>query len=514
MITTKKKGAARQQAGTTPNSNGITNKTASINQPSSVAGNSSTSFDQKAFRAERLANEVLAAWCEYGADCCYLSPEKFPTNRHQKIAEIVLEATTSGERGWAEICTKFLHDEQLRQSFITAVQEQPVPTTPIGAKRLTDELRRFHLEKERIDIAQRITAKIDAGEDCGPELEELNKLTEQSEPETLSGLLVEREFKFSVRPEKPEPLIQLNNQPLCTRGNITNIQAPPKAGKSAVVDAILAASLNGIKQGCDTLGFVAQNPNGHALIHFDTEQSRYDADSLVRRCMRRANISDPPAWFYSYSVADLEIETRKSAMHHEVRSKIKEHDGIFAVVIDGIGDLCKDPNDSVEAFNLVHELVTLSIQYDCTIITVLHENPGSESGKTRGHLGSHIERKAETNLRLAKSKDGITTIWADKARHCHLPKELGSCFTWNTEKNMHTSCGTAIEMKRAADFEKMKTDAELSFGDAEGMIPKELTAAIMESLTLKERAAKGRMSRWCKYKIIRKASTGKYYINQ
>jgi hypothetical protein len=34
------------------------------------------------------------------------------------------------------------------------------------------------------------------------------------------------------------------------------------------------------------------------------------------------------------------------------------------------------------------------------IVGVIHFNPGGE--KTRGHLGSQLERKAETNLRLDK----------------------------------------------------------------------------------------------------------------
>ena len=36
----------------------------------------------------------------------------------------------------------------------------------------------------------------------------------------------------------------------------------------------------------------------------------------------------------------------------------------------------------------------LAIEYDCVFMTVLHENPNSDFGKTRGHLGSQLSRKA------------------------------------------------------------------------------------------------------------------------
>jgi RecA-family ATPase len=182
------------------------------------------------------------------------------------------------------------------------------------------------------------------------------------------------------------------------------------------------------------------------------------------------------------------------------------------VFIDGVGDLAADPNDTAEAFELVQELHTLAITHECVIITVLHENPGSETGKTRGHLGSQIERKAETNLRLAKDKDGVTTMWAEKARHCYLPKEQGPCFSWNDQEQMHTSCGTAGEIKTAANRAKMEEEAELAF-DGEGLIRHtELMAAIGKALDLKEGAQKTRIKKWAAEGVIQKDKSGNYRL--
>jgi hypothetical protein len=330
--------------------------------------------------------------------------------------------------------------------------------------------------------------------------------------EKIQHLLADRAFNHAERPEKPTPLFSLLSVPICTAGNISNVQAPAKAGKSAALESMMASVIKPVWQDADTLSFKAENPDEKALIHFDTEQSRFDADSLIRRAMRRADIEEPPAWFYSYSLADLSIPERRECLRYSMQTAGAKHGGIFAVMIDGIGDLCADPNDSEESFALVAELHTLAIQHDCTIITVLHENPGSEAGKTRGHLGSQLERKAETNLRLAKDKDGITTIWSERARHGHLPKEQGTCFAWSAEHKMHRSCGNAQEIKQAATLDKMETEAHKVLFGKDAMSYTDLVAEIMECLFIKDRAAKDRIKTWLQGKIITKSTTGKHSL--
>ena len=298
---------------------------------------------------------------------------------------------------------------------------------------------------------------------------------------------------------------------LCTEGNLTNIQAPPKAGKTAVMESMIAAVLNGNRQGPDTLGFSAENPKGHALIHIDTEQSQYDHDALIRRAMRRAKVDAPPPWLSSFALVDLAVNDRRKAVSMLMERSQRDHGGVFAVMIDGIGDLCFDPNDSAEAFDLVNHLHSLAVTHCTTVCTVLHENPGSETGKTRGHLGSQLERKAETNLRLAKDKDGVTVIWAEKARHLYLPRDHGACFAWNDQAQMHTSCGSAGEIKSAATRGKMLGEADAALG-GESRNYSALVAAIQDALALGERSAKGRIKTWLAEGIIRKDATGNFHL--
>ena len=331
-----------------------------------------------------------------------------------------------------------------------------------------------------------------------------------SKPDLLSP----RCFNWQIVPEKPLPVLKLGDKTIATVGNLFNVQALPKAGKSAAVAAMIAAPIAANRIGPDTLGFSAENPEGKALIHFDTEQSTYDHDQLIRRALKRAWATEPPPWLMSYCVTDLDIGQRKQALRDAVDKATAEHGGVFAILIDGIADFCISPNDDAEAFALVGNLHAMAMQLGCAIGTVLHENPGGgESGKTRGHLGSQLERKVETNLRLAKDADGITSLWAERARHCHLPKEQATCFQWSDEVGMHVSCGTAGEIRSAANRGKMEGDADRVFGSADALTYTDLAEAIADAFTLQPRASKDRIKKWAAEGIITKQSDGRYRIS-
>jgi hypothetical protein len=464
--------------------------------------------------AEDAARSLIRSWIECGHHAVsHFPPDRFPTRQLAEVAEAVAWSSSRGIRGMADTLAECFADapDHLRAAFLEC-GETFYPPAPDHCGQLVRVLGEFHREKRRREIADRIRQAIEADEEVGGLLAELRDIENESASGSIGDMLAARSFNFEMQPEKPVPIFRLAERPLCTAGNITNIQAPPKAGKSAVVDAMLAAVFAGNRQGPDTLNFSAENPEGLALLHLDTEQSRYDADALVRRAIRRAGIAEPPEWFHSFSLADLGVRERRDALRHVMDEAAQTHGGVFAVMVDGIGDLCADPNDSEEAFDLVHEMHALAIRHACAIVSVLHENPGSESGKTRGHLGSQLERKAETNLRLAKGADGVTTVWAEKARHLYLPKESGPCFAWSDEHKMHVSVGTAGEIRQAANREKMEAEADAAFGGEAALSYSTLSVAIMDALQCSERTAKGRIKTWLAEGITRKDPAGHHHL--
>jgi hypothetical protein len=324
------------------------------------------------------------------------------------------------------------------------------------------------------------------------------------------SMLNARRFDHANPPLKPDPHLTLSGNTLATSGNLMNIQAAAKAGKSAVVGAVIASMMDD-SGFTDCFGFESKNTDEKAVLHFDTEQSRYDAHWLISRTIERANKISPPSWLYSYSMADMDIPERKAAIQIAIDGAEEACGGVFAIFIDGIADLLNDPNDAESSFALIAEMQKLAIEKDCVIITVLHENPSSDSGKTRGHLGSQLERKAETNLRLSKCKDGITTIFADRSRHCFIPKSNGSCFEWNEELEMHVSSDDQAKRRADDKLKNAKDEAEIVL-TGKRMTHKKLTEAIMKTIGCKERTAKQRISNWRKLGIVAVDCKSNYYL--
>jgi hypothetical protein len=456
--------------------------------------------------AERAGRQLIHSWILHRPkQLNHFEPDHFPTGVLQQVACGVLHGMNSeGVRDLAGLMAYFSDaPEAIKAEMLECTQDfAPLPS---DCAFLQSKLAAYHQAFELELESRKLTEALASGSPTSETIQRLAEIDAGTHNAGAATQLESRAFDFDVIPPRPIPIMTLQGKPLCTAGNLTNIQAPAKAGKSAALESQMAAVISGNRQDIDTLGFAAENPQGFALIHIDTEQSRFDHDALVRRAVRRAKVDRTPAWFHSYSLADLNIRERRQALHYAMREGREAHGGVFAVMIDGIGDLCADPNDSAEAFALVAELHTAAITYGCAIITVLHENPGgSEIGKTRGHLGSQVERKAETNLRLAKDVAGVTTMWAEKARHCYLPKSEGPCFAWNDQAMMHTSCGSAREIKSAELREKMLTGAEQVFSEEDWLSYTDLVAGIMDKLKLKERAAKNRVTSWSAEGVIEK----------
>jgi hypothetical protein len=127
-----------------------------------------------------------------------------------------------------------------------------------------------------------------------------------------------------------------------------------------------------------------------------------------------------------------------------------------------VADIGDDPTDPAEAFAIVARLVKLSVDCHAPVILVLHENPAmpGAGGKTRGHLGSHLERKAETNLRVVKDEENISVIYSERSRNAAIPKHLGPRFVWSDELRMHVSTEASADARGRKEREVL--DLELS----------------------------------------------------
>ncbi|MGV3663892.1 MAG: AAA family ATPase [Prosthecobacter sp.] len=307
-------------------------------------------------------------------------------------------------------------------------------------------------------------------------------------------------------------LYKLKSHHIATPGNLVVLSGPPKGGKSAIISGMLASTLVNASDGNpqrDTLGFFADMSEGGAVLCFDTEQSQYDSWQRLERVARRAEAGKRtlPPWFQMYSVVGLGYEERRCIIESSIKQAVQDHKSIHSIFIDGVADLCRDPNDSVESFALVATLVQWATHHNCTVVCVIHENPPSKlssSGKTRGHLGSELERKAESNLRIEKDRDGCSILYGERCRSAFVAKAEGLRFGWSSESNMHTTDKTDGETaKEERKLGKHRPDVDAVFStSASSFRYNELETAIQEKLGGSVRTAQRRIKEWLRLGIV------------
>ena len=143
-------------------------------------------------------------------------------------------------------------------------------------------------------------------------------------------------------------------------------------------------------------------------------------------------------------------------------------------------------------------------------------NPGSDF-KTRGHLGSQLERKSETNLRLEKDDDEISVIWADKNRRAPIPKKSAPCFQWDDGAGMHVSVQnpseTKAEAKSDAKRAAMRQEAETVFADGKDSFRyTDLISKMEASFAMSKIGARAKLKRWKLSQIVTVQPSGLYTL--
>ena len=270
----------------------------------------------------------------------------------------------------------------------------------------------------------KLQAAMDKGEDASEFVSEFAKIETSG---AGNQNLLTRAYALGFNPDEIPPAdenwMSIGDIPIAARGNLTAIQGKSKVGKFAVVAAVLGAARRGeYASQADCLCIQWKGEATGAIIHLDTEQSRADWHSLVNRSIMRSGQPEVSERLVSLPLVMFARSERLEILRGCLEKERAEKGKIDAVIIDGIADLCISPNDEAEALELVSQLHALSQKYNCPIYCILHENPGTDQGKTRGHLGSELNRKAFANIRIDKDGGGVSTIYGTDMRKRDLRK--------------------------------------------------------------------------------------------
>lgn len=314
----------------------------------------------------------------------------------------------------------------------------------------------------------------------------------------LRKILDSRRFNPDRKPKEAKAVYSIGSVEASTPGNITGIYSGIKSGKTAFVHATMASSF--AVAGADTFTITSSNPHGHAVLHFDTEQSEFDHWNGIERMVRRAG-APKPDWLISCYLTGISARDSFAVIKQGLADEAKKRGAVHSAFIDGVADLVRDVNDAEECNALVAELHGLAIAYHCPIICVLHFNPGSE--KSRGHLGSQLERKAETNLVLSKEGE-VTSIYSERQRRAPILKGQGPKFKWSDEHQMHVTCSDDLAARDSAKITRLRMERDDAFGERKGMRYSDLRTAIKDGLMVSLPTAERRITEFHQHGLIQK----------
>ncbi|MBR2325757.1 MAG: AAA family ATPase [Alistipes sp.] len=187
-----------------------------------------------------------------------------------------------------------------------------------------------------------------------------------------------------------KPIIEHKGMMVASLGNISAVVGAAKSKKTFLCSALVGGLLA-------EKGDFGITPRFVKVLWVDTEQSELHARRVVERIHRLAGWSDKNNSGLLRTLTLREVEPKQRA---EILYMAIELYRPHLVVVDGISDLMYNTNDIEESDRIVGQLMALSTDFNCHILCVLHTNPNSD--KARGHIGSTLQRKAETVIFVHK----------------------------------------------------------------------------------------------------------------
>jgi len=320
------------------------------------------------------------------------------------------------------------------------------------------------------------------------------------------------EIDYDNPPDASKSVVAVNGVPLGTQDNLFCITGGEGTGKSNYVAAILAGTLGTERLPAEkTLGLeITPNPNGLAVLHYDTEQSEAQLHKNLGKTLQRASLKTVPEFYHSLYLASLSRKDRLKLIRESMDLFHHKHGGIHLVVIDGIADLIRSANDETESIAIVDELYRLAGIYNTCIICVLHFVPNGI--KLRGHIGSELQRKAAGILSIEKDDNPeYSVVKALKVRDgspLDVPMML---FGWDKAEDMHVYRGE----KSKEDKEKRKTDELIgvireAFRNSFKLTYQELCEVLIREMEIKDRTAKKYIAYMKEQRILTQDTNGNY----
>jgi hypothetical protein len=207
-----------------------------------------------------------------------------------------------------------------------------------------------------------------------------------------------RKFDESSKREPDKIYFIIENEVIGTTGNFIAFTGLPKSGKTTFLSACIASAICG-----EYVFNMRLFTYKKKIAYFDTEQSPYDFNRTLNRIKQFADKPNTSKILDCFLLREDEPKNILALIYFYLKNNVCD-----IVVIDGLLDLLNNMNDEGEAKRIIRILKRWGKLFDILIITVLHQ--GKKDLSSIGHIGSSVDRYAQSVLEIVKEKDGTLTL--------------------------------------------------------------------------------------------------------
>jgi len=186
-------------------------------------------------------------------------------------------------------------------------------------------------------------------------------------------------------------IAKIGNTNKFSKGNISVWTGAAKSKKTFAMTMLVSSMMGGIDLRGQFYSY-AQNK----VLWIDTEQSPYDVQKVVKRLKELSGKEDN---LIMYALRPLSPAQRVEM----IDEALTKHE-VDVLIIDGARDLIMDINEAKESTEIVTRIMKWSYDYNIHVSTVVHQ---STAGKVRGHIGTELENKAESVIKVTRQEDDI-----------------------------------------------------------------------------------------------------------
>jgi hypothetical protein len=217
--------------------------------------------------------------------------------------------------------------------------------------------------------------------------------------EEIKELIESKKFKRNHIPETEKVIFSISGKTIGCSQSFVCFQGMPKNGKSLFISSAIASAYTT----WDIFGMkINFQDKRKRLCYVDTESSDFDFYRTLERIRRQTLLDQLPHNFDALSVR----EESPNDIQKLLEFYLEFNPDCSILVLDGILDLIQDFNNVAESFYLVQWLKKITKKHDLLIMCVLHL--GKKDNLSIGHIGSFLDRKSQSVLKVEKNKEKKT----------------------------------------------------------------------------------------------------------